>query len=97
MNAHVLPFLQSEGHPLKFICKHVRCAKRQAETLFSDGLRSSSTPLIDERDFVVGRYSSVTVTVQRRCVNGNDANRPAQRLMIGRRFRAESADIANQI
>jgi hypothetical protein len=34
-------------------------------TLFKAGFRSKSTPLIDERDFVDGRYSSVTVTVYR--------------------------------
>lgn len=34
-------------------------------TLFNAGFRSNSTPFNDERDRVVGRYSSVTVTAQR--------------------------------
>lgn len=70
---------------------------RQNETLFKDGFRNNSTPFNEERDFVVGRYSSVTVTVHRRCINDNEANLPEQRLRIGRRFRTANVDIANRI
>lgn len=55
--------------------------------MFNAGFRSNSTPFKDERDFVDGRYSSVTVTVERSDNRNEDCNKK-------RKFRDEIEQIA---